>query len=106
MSIMIELSPQSEEQLRAMAALDRASVEAYASRLLAEALEWDARDYEEAVEGIRRGLEACDEGRARPASDVIAKYEAALTSEAALARDWARPEEDAAWSHLQQGWSS
>ena len=27
--------------------------------------------------------------------------EAALLSEAALAEDWDRPEEDAAWSHLQ-----
>jgi hypothetical protein len=27
--------------------------------------------------------------------------EAALLAEAALARDWLRPEEDAAWSHLQ-----
>jgi len=29
-------------------------------------------------------------------------YETALLSEAALAEDWNRPEEDAAWSHLQQ----
>lgn len=29
-------------------------------------------------------------------------YETALLSEAALATDWDRPEEDAAWSHLQQ----
>lgn len=29
--------------------------------------------------------------------------ETALLSEAALAEDWDRPEEDAAWSHLQQG---
>ncbi|MGQ9630099.1 MAG: hypothetical protein ACUVXI_07250 [bacterium] len=28
--------------------------------------------------------------------------ETALLSEAALAADWNRPEEDAAWSHLQQ----
>ncbi|HUR52856.1 MAG TPA: hypothetical protein VMZ71_01910 [Gemmataceae bacterium] len=27
--------------------------------------------------------------------------ETALLSEAALAADWSRPEEDAAWSHLQ-----
>jgi hypothetical protein len=27
--------------------------------------------------------------------------ESALLSEAALAEDWSRPEEDAAWSHLQ-----
>ena len=29
--------------------------------------------------------------------------EAALLAEAALAADWSRPEEDAAWSHLQSG---
>lgn len=29
-------------------------------------------------------------------------HEAALLSEAALAADWNRPEEEAAWSHLQQ----
>lgn len=29
--------------------------------------------------------------------------EAALLAEAALAADWLRPEEDAAWSHLQSG---
>ena len=28
-------------------------------------------------------------------------HETALLSEAALAEDWNRPEEDAAWSHLQ-----
>jgi len=28
-------------------------------------------------------------------------HETALLSEAALAQDWNRPEEDAAWSHLQ-----
>jgi len=30
-------------------------------------------------------------------------YEIARLSEKALAEDWNRPEEDAAWSHLQQG---
>ncbi len=29
-------------------------------------------------------------------------HETALLSEAALAEDWNRPEEEAAWSHLQQ----
>ena len=33
-------------------------------------------------------------------------HETALLSEAALAEDWNRPEEDAAWSHLQQARSS
>jgi hypothetical protein len=38
-----------------------------------------------------------DENPAAPIS------ETALLSEAALAEDWNRPEEDAAWSHLQPG---
>ena len=33
-------------------------------------------------------------------------HETAVLSEAALAEDWNRPEEDAAWSHLQQAWPS
>jgi hypothetical protein len=33
-------------------------------------------------------------------------HETAWVSEAALAEDWNRPEEDAAWSHLQQAWPS
>jgi predicted RNase H-like HicB family nuclease len=32
---------------------------------------------------------------------VLAERETAILSEAALAVDWIRPEEDAAWSHLQ-----
>ncbi len=47
--------------------------------------------------GARRALVTIleEEPAARP-------HEAALLSEAALAKDWNRPEEDAAWSHLQQ----
>ena len=33
-------------------------------------------------------------------------HETALLAEAALAADWNRPEEDAAWSHLQPAGSS
>lgn len=33
-------------------------------------------------------------------------HDAALLSEAALAEDWGRPEEDAAWAHLQPAKSS
>lgn len=34
--------------------------------VLAEAFEWERQDYEEAVEGIRRGYEDYKEARARP----------------------------------------
>lgn len=33
---------------------------------------------------------------------IVWSDETALLSEPALAKDWNRPEEDAAWSHLQQ----
>jgi hypothetical protein len=36
----------------------------------------------------------------------VLDIEAALLSEAALAEDWNRPEEDEAWSHLQPAQSS
>ncbi len=36
----------------------------------------------------------------------VAMSETALLSEAALAEDWNRPEEEEAWSHLQQAPSS
>ncbi len=49
------------------------------------------------VSGPRRALvTVLDEPAALPG-------EAALLAEAALAVDWLRPEEDAAWSHLQSG---
>jgi len=49
------------------------------------------------VAGSRRALVTILE---EPA---IVPGETALLSEAALAADWSRPEEDAAWSHLQPG---
>ncbi|MHC1743539.1 MAG: hypothetical protein AB9873_10965 [Syntrophobacteraceae bacterium] len=33
---------------------------------------------------------------------IVSSEETAMLSEPALAKDWNRPEEDAAWSHLQQ----
>ncbi len=38
--------------------------------------------------------------------EVPSAQDASLLSEAALAEDWNRPEEDAAWAHLQPGKSS
>lgn len=35
--------------------------------------------------------------------DEVLQEESALLSEAVLARDWLRPEEDEAWNHLQKG---
>ena len=53
------------------------------------------------VPGTRRALVTIlDE---EPTSQV---HESALLSESALAEDWLKPEEDDAWSHLQQEASS
>jgi hypothetical protein len=49
------------------------------------------------VEGLRRALVTVLDEPAEVPGD------AALLAEAALAVDWNRPEEDAAWSHLQPG---
>ena len=49
------------------------------------------------VEGLKRALvTVLDEPASVPGEE-------ALLAEAALAEDWNRPEEDAAWSHLQPG---
>lgn len=60
-------------------------------------------------QGNVRLLEAVQLGAARRAivtilddAPCVSSEETALLSEAALAKDWNRPEEDAAWSHLQQ----
>ena len=68
----IILSPETKTKLREKAERDGRDINAVANALLAEALEWEARDYAAAVEGIRRGLEASAAGRVRPASEVFA----------------------------------
>lgn len=64
-------------------------------------------------QGNVRLLEPIQLPTARRALVTILEYEpldiipeTALLSESALAEDWNRPEEDAAWSHLQPGQSS
>ena len=51
--------------------------------------------------GVRRALVTILEEDPGPSL-----HETTLLSEAALTEDWNRPEEDVAWSHLQQGRSS
>lgn len=60
-------------------------------------------------QGNVRLLEPVQLGSARRAlvtiledAPIILNEETALLSEPALANDWNRPEEDAAWAHLQQ----
>lgn len=42
--------------------------------VLAEYLEWERQDYQEAVEGIRRGLEDVKAGRTTPADEFLDEF--------------------------------
>ena len=57
----------------------------------------DSGDKDTFVPAGRRALVTILEDR-----QVTSPSESALLSEAALAEDWNRPEEDEAWSHLQR----
>lgn len=59
----------------------------------------EARSSGEVVEGVTTGAAA--DAVSRCVEPAEAPGAAALLAEAALAADWHRPEEDAAWSHLQ-----
>jgi predicted transcriptional regulator len=73
MTITIELAPEVLERLREKAAREGRDAEAVAADVLANALEWDAEDQAEAVEGIQRGLADFEAGRYRPLEEVIAE---------------------------------
>jgi predicted transcriptional regulator len=42
--------------------------------VLADYLEWERQDYQEAVEGIRQGYEDAQGGRTRPAEDFLDEF--------------------------------
>ena len=72
MRITIDLLSEHEAHIREKAAQEGKSSEEIARNYIVGALEWEARDRAEALEGIRRGLEAAESGRARPLKDFIA----------------------------------
>ena len=65
MTITVTLSPEAEAKLRKKAARQGKDVATVAAEMLASVLEWEAQDYEEAVEGIQRGLDDFEAGRFR-----------------------------------------
>ncbi|MBD2014976.1 hypothetical protein H6F96_13480 [Microcoleus sp. FACHB-53] len=65
MTITVTLSPEAEAKLLENAARQGKDVATVAAELLASVLEWEAQDYEEAVEGIQRGLDDFEAGRFR-----------------------------------------
>lgn len=72
----ITLTPGTEARLREKAKREGQDINAVADALLAAALEWEAQDHSEAIEGIRRGDEAAAVGRERPLGTFIAEQRA------------------------------
>ena len=72
----IDLSPQTEARLREKAEQEGRDVSSVADDMIPFALEWEARDRAEAIEGIRRGDQAAAEGRERPLVEFFAEQRA------------------------------
>ena len=66
MIITIELPEDVETRLREKAARQGEDVASVAASVLADALDREAEDRKEAVEGIQRGLDDFETGRSRP----------------------------------------
>jgi len=65
MAIFVTLSPELEALLRDKAARLDQNVDLVASQLLANALEWEVQDSQEAIKGIQQGLDDFEAGRFR-----------------------------------------
>lgn len=68
---MIPLKPERRAQLEEYAQRHGQDPAAALDEALAAYLEWERQDFEEAVEGIRRGHEDVAAGRTRPASEFL-----------------------------------
>ncbi len=68
----ITISPETESILREEAARRGQEADILADTLLAEALAFARREFEETVAGIERGLQAAAEGQERPFEDYVA----------------------------------
>jgi predicted transcriptional regulator len=65
MAIVVTLSPELEALLLDKAARRGQDVSLVASELLANVLEWEEQDSEEAIKGIQQGLDDCEAGQLR-----------------------------------------
>lgn len=65
MEIVVTLSPEVEARLREKAARQGQDLNLVAAELLANILEWEMQDSQEAVEGIQRGLNDFETGQFR-----------------------------------------
>lgn len=73
MTITIDLTPDTLSRLNEKAAEEGQDAEIIAARLVAEMLEWEAQDRQEAIEGIRAGLADFEAGRYRSLGEVAAE---------------------------------
>ncbi|BCX08115.1 MAG: hypothetical protein KatS3mg066_1974 [Fischerella sp.] len=62
MTIIVTLTPELEARLRDKAARQGQDVNLVASELLANVLEWETQDSEEAIKGIQQGLDDFEAG--------------------------------------------
>lgn len=69
MTIVINLSPELEEQLRQKAIHQGQDINVFAANLLANILKWEAQDSEEAIKGIQQGLDDFEAGNSRSFSE-------------------------------------
>ncbi len=69
----IILAPQEEARLHQKAVREGLNVEVIAHNVLVQALDWEIQDRADAVEGIKRGIEAFDQGRFRRFSEFEAE---------------------------------
>ena len=65
----IPLKPERKAQLEDYAQRHGEDPATALDDVLAAALEWEWQDYQEAVEGIQRGVEDVNAGRTRPAAE-------------------------------------
>ena len=68
---MIPLKPERKAQLEEYAQRHGKDAAAALDEVVATYLEWERQDYDEAVEGIRRGYEDVKAGRTRPAAEFL-----------------------------------
>lgn len=66
MTLTITLPPELEKRLRERAAREEQDAETIATAVLVDALEWEAQDSAEAIQGIQQGLDDFASGRFRP----------------------------------------
>ena len=74
----ITLSPETEAKLSQQAKFQGKEISTLAEDYVVTMLEWEERDLQVSLETTTRSLRAAEEGRTKPASEVIAKMRETL----------------------------